>query len=119
MHGSELELGLLAFLWNSGSEATWRDPRDEPSPSSVTRSPAHGQGLVGRPREHTECRPCGMGFCRPGRWEEGPSVGQWTCRDAVWLLETHPSEPQVPRHAGSSTSEAVGGESSGGKRVLE
>lgn len=59
-------------------------------PPPVTRSPAHGQGFVGRPRKHTDCKPFGMGFCRLRRREEGPSVGQWMCQDAVWLLKTQP-----------------------------
>lgn len=88
-------------------------------PSPVTRSPAHGQGFVGRPRKHTECKPFGMGFCRLRIWEQGPSVGQWTCRDAVSAGDPPALNLKCPAHTESSTSEAVGGESSGGKRVSE
>lgn len=67
-------------------------------------------------RKHTECQAFRHGILQAQR-REGPSVGQWMCQDAVWLLKTSPSGPQAPGAAGSSASKAV--ESSGGKRVSE
>lgn len=120
MHRSEFELGLLAFLWNSGSEATLREPRDELSSSSCDQEPCPWPGLCGETQEAYRVQAVRHGILQAQKTGGGALCGSVDVPGCCMAAEDPaPLNLKCPRHAGSSASKAVGGESSGGKRVSE